>query len=260
MQLSSSGPISVLAIGQSNMEGRYGPMPTQFPPTKNVRFWDWKAKSLVPAELGKWPLNHVVGNKRPAGNPAYSFAHAVAQAKGCEVNVGFYASGGKRIEFFLPDSVLEKNGWENNQDCNQFRRSIAPMFFEGNAASFLEASRSSRVDVAIIHQGEANFSPVPDEPEEYAKKVVSLLEELRTSGLIANSTPILLGHISPYYHHAPKHREALSMIDDPMVQVVEWDGIETMADIGAKGNAHATGTGLHELGLRYAEKYLSLTG
>lgn len=245
--------ISVLAVGQSNMEGKFAPAVGGFVPSHNVQFWDWRRQRYVAAKLGESPLFKDKETDTPAGNLAYSFAHMVAICTARPVKVSFYASGGKRIEFFLPVSVLRGNDWINDQTCGRFHGSLAPFIFDGNARESLIQASATYFDVVIIHQGEAN---TPDEPASYAMKLEAFIAELRACGLITVNTPILMGHINSGYRFAHHHRSALGLVRDPSVKVVEWDGIETMQDRGSPLNLHASGLGLHQLGLRYAASYL----
>lgn len=252
--------VRVLAIGQSNIEGRYGPAISPYDLENELRAWNWSQDIWVPAELGSLPFAGVVRIKDPANNLAYVFAGKLAMHCQVDVDTVLLASGGKRIEYFLPNYVLEANGWVNEQNAPPFGASLADEILgsTGDAALALQTSEGLAYDVVLVHQGEANNEDILENAEPYLAKLRALVAELRLRKLVSEDTPILFGGINPDYRGGEAHRIAIEQLANEGLGVVDWRGIEDVRSVSGESNNHATGNGLTELGLRYFEEYMRL--
>lgn len=247
-------PIAVLAIGQSNMLGKYGPAGHIISDRVQV----WVDRSWRRAVLGEPPFQRDRTNNEAANNLAFVFATKLAEHEQRDVRLVLLASDGKRIEFFLPNTVLRRNEWENNQRSRSFGTSLADEIFgvSGAATTCLHDLGKSHFDIVLIHQGEANFAPVAEYPWVYRDKVKALIQEFHQRKLTAGSTQFILGHINPRYHFAREHRAALLPLSGENVMVAEWEGVEDVGSVANSQDAHATGRGLQTLGQLYFEAYL----
>lgn len=246
-------PIAVLAIGQSNMVGRYGPAETVMANSVKV----WTGSEWVAAVLGQPPFMRDRVTNGVANNLSFVFAEQLAEASQCEVRLVLLASDGKRIEYFLPNFILERNDWENHQESTRFGGSLAEEIFgtNGTAATALDDINISHFDVVLVHQGEANFAPQAEYPWVYENKVIALLEEMVRRDIVSNSTQFLFGHINPDYYFSREHRIALESLEYENLSVIEWAGIEDVGSVDGNGDPHATGRGLQALGERYYETF-----
>lgn len=253
---SGRGAINILAIGQSNMEGRYGPAQSVINHGRSMEAWDWKANGWVDAELGQLPFGSILGSAEPAHNLAFEFAQQLSSHCETDTNLVLLSSSGKRIEYFLPEAVLLENGWVTDQTDYNFGSSLSDEIFaqDGDAKTALSALNKKAFDVLLIHQGEGNFSGALDSVEDYTSKMRALIGALEDEVLIDESTPIVLGTINANYKGASQHAQSVLSLDRANLTVAEWDGIETVGD----GNNHATGKGLQQLGIRFFEGFLRL--
>lgn len=253
-------PFRVLAIGQSNMEGRYGPPAPPSETRQRLRAWNWSADEWRPAILGELPFRPMVRILTPANNLAYVFAGIVADRCQVDVDIVLLAAGGKRIEYFLPQSVLEANSWENAVDTHPFGKSLADEILgeTGDSRQALEASGGSTFDVVIVHQGEANNQDILKDSEPYEQKLRALVQELRARDLVSAATPIIFGGINPQYVGAAAHQNVLERLAEEGFGVVVWEGVEDVRSVSGEGNFHATGHGLTQLGERYAKEYFRM--
>jgi hypothetical protein len=254
----SAKPISILAIGQSNMVGRFGPSDGSSPPSEAARAWDYKADKWTKAVLGKRPFWPAKGAPGAAGNLAYTFAQLLAKKCGGPVYLVILASGGKRIEYFLPEDVLAEHGWTNKKESRQFGSSLADEIMDeaGDAKRALSDIGAVSYNVLLVHQGESNSAGNGDLYAVYAQKAQALLKALRRSGVINEDTVSIFGEISRGYARSAEQRAALRKIQG--IGVVPWDGIETFDKLAGNHNRHATGRGLNELGHRYFDTYMRL--
>lgn len=242
------------------MRGAYGPSPSSGIYSPSVYSWNLATDSFGSAVLGTSPF--LSGTPTP-NNLAYVFAKELARHHEEEIYLTLIASDGKKIEYFLPNSVLSANGWVNSQTDPFFGSSGAEelMGATGDAALALAALGKSRYDVVLQHQGEANISitdgNIADTAAAYEAKVAALYEQLDSRGLIdLGSTPILIGHINPDYPVAGNHASAISTYAGatPKVSTVGWSGVDTVGGT----NKHATGLGLEQLGIRYFNAYAAM--
>ncbi len=245
--------LTVLAVGQSNMAGFYGP--ALAPPSHDqvVRAWDWHSAKWVTATLGRRPFRSAIGGG-PAHNLAYEAAQQLAAQAKINVDVALFASNNKRVEYFLPNSVLRARGWANNQTDRDFGTSLSDeiLGYSGSGRQALDACDCPCFDVVLDHQGEANAG---DTAQEFAAKKIAFISELRTRRLIRSDAQIILGCINPSYGAwAVTHANALQLIaaNDAHVHVVRWEGVEDVRSITGEDNHHATGKGLAQLGRAYA--------
>lgn len=237
--------------------GRYGPVVAP-PPRDDVRAWDWKQRMFVPAQLGVlpfWPVPKVGG---PAANLGYTLACAIADRLRTPVTINLLASDGRRIEYFLPAEVLAARGWVNKQKpCRHFGPSMALHLFgeDSSARLCLQAAGKSAYDLIAVHQGEAQVSNPVDSAEDILEKYRALIAALRDNDLASPSTEILFGRISPKYKFEGNHAAALEALEKDGIASAEWRDIEDLDAIGVSGDAHASGAGLTQLGMRYFEQW-----
>lgn len=254
--------LPILAIGQSNIEGGFGPALPAPAHDKAVRAYNLKTMQWTPAQLGVSPFRNIVRSKAPAHNFVFEFAHQYASQCADDADLVLLASGGKRIEFFLPGEVLAANGWTNEQTDPLFGASLSEHIFgaEGAARAALKAAGHEAYGVVLIHQGEANFAQAPiDTLEDYKSKLRLLLSGLQQRALIREDTPVILGEINPTYLGAATHKQALASLVDRRICVVTWDGgVEDVKAVTGDNNPHATGRGLSELGKRYFKAFIAM--
>ena len=259
--------VRVLAVGQSNMEGRFGPASHyyQYPSIPEIRSWDYVEDRWEQAHLGERPFSMNDTGDKPANNASYVFAQRVRDEFGDNVDVTLLASGGKRIEYFLPNYLLNRHGWVNTQSSPNFGNSLADEIFGHTGDAKIALPPGEVYDVVLFLQGEANFNrnQVPVESAaEYAHKMTVFVDELWNRDYIDESSVVIFSNINPKYEYAHIHREALQMVISDQIDVIEWRGLLDVGDYrdDGVGNNHATGWGLSDLADRYFQKYLELTG
>lgn len=122
--------INVLAFGQSNMEGRFGPAVGYKDPDPRIRVWNWKNNEWQIAELGVFPFWKARGLLEPANNLAYVFAKRLVDECSVNVDLTLLTSGGMRLEYFLPLYVIRKHGWSNRQATAHFGPTLSDDLLE----------------------------------------------------------------------------------------------------------------------------------
>ncbi len=257
--------LRVLAVGQSNMEGRYGPSVDrwQYPAIPEIRAWNYMKKSFGTAELGAVPFSLNQKGTRPANNIAYVFAQRVHDDLGRNVDITLLTESGRRIEYFLPEAVLQENGWESDRSAAPFGASLGEEIFAPDGDASLALPDGAVYDVVLVSQGAANFNrdvfPV-ETADEYAAKLRAFIGALYASELINTTSAILFANINPKYLYADIHREALKQVVDFQTGFIEWRGILDVEDYRQDGefDRHATGWGMNDLADRYYLKFLEL--
>ncbi|MCI5042302.1 MAG: sialate O-acetylesterase [Donghicola eburneus] len=242
----------ILAFGQSNMQGRFGPSDSYMPPNPRVRVWNYKKQVWQTATLGKFPFFQANNCEGAAGNLAYHFSHLIAKYHRRSTDLVLLASDGKRIEFFIEPERLKENGWRcEYRDRVPFGKSMS-LHLSGGLAE--KAHKLGPYDIVIVHQGEANFKAPADSPKDYQKKLEVLLIQLRDSGVIGSGTKVILGEISQKAPNREKHSFAIKSLSSPNLAISDWGN----ADLVSNDRLHADGNGLKSLGQSYMEAYLSL--
>lgn len=248
--------LAVLAIGQSNMEGNYGPPPARLrKPDRREQVWNFWSHSFTPSRLGQRPFWMTPDG--PANCPAFVFCRHLSRRRNVFSNLVLLTSVGKKLEFFLPESVLDHRGWTNGQTCSRHGETLATALFSlsGHARQALRALNRSAYDIILIHQGEGNFTNgMMDDEETYFRKISAFLEELTRNGLRDRSTLVVLGKISSAYVGSDAHARALDRLKAETVAIVEWSGIPA---VGGR-DLHASPAGLTMLGERYFDQYMAL--
>jgi len=267
LNMLDSVPFTILAIGQSNMEGRYGSDLDDELVEGDVFAWNSYSQKFEFATLGVPPFGGNAGGfGGKANNLALRFGIRVHENTGRPVRILLFAVGGKRIEYFLPTDVLVENEltYEDNKPHRRFGGSLGDEIFgEQNEISIaLSAIEHKHVDVVLVHQGEANVV-VGDSTESLINKYSIFVEELFNMSYTQKSTPIIFGEINSRYPNAQNQRDAIRELSlkHPSVSFVRWDGIDEVGEIeGRSGyNSHASGLGLQQLGDRYFEVFRKLT-
>lgn len=243
--------VAVLAWGQSNMEGAYGPSPSSGVYSPTIRAWSLASNAFETATLGASPFR--IGSPTP-NNLAFVFCKELARHIETAVDLVLIAAGGMKIEHFMPNTVLSANGWTNSQ-TSIFGASAADelMGTGGVALNALGSLGKSAFDVVIMHQGEANV----DSASVYLAKLEAQYAEMANRGLLTlGQTPIVMGYINPSYSNAADHGAAVASFVSAHSKCgsVPWSGIQTVGG----GNNHATGLGLEQLGVRYFNAFSAL--
>lgn len=255
-------PISILAFGQSGMAGQFGPIMSDGIYSRDFQAWDVTSNGWVTASLGTQPFSSGSTN-----NLAFVFAKEVARYCEAEIRMVLIASGGKKIEYFLPTVALSAHGWTNSQSSALYGSSAAEELMGvspyGDAIPALQSLGASRYDIAIMHQGEAN-AVAGDSSATYEAKLSVLLDELDARGLIdltGGGTSVLLGHINAAYAGAANQASAIESFASGYANVstVAWAGIATRQPYDPN-DYHATGLGLEQLGVRYFREWVALSG
>lgn len=252
--------ISVLAFGQSNMEGAYGPSPISISSISKVKSWSLSTNTWANADLGVAPFRASSGGVTP-NNLAYVFCMELARQFNEDIRLVLIAVGGMKIEYFMPNYMLTANGWTNSQTSTLFGSSASPALMGalssgGEAVPALDSLGTDRFDIVLMHQGEAN-AVAGDSATDYENKLNALFADLNTRGIIEfNDTYLLLGNINSSYSGASAHATAIDNFasNHSRSATVEWSGLETVGG----GNLHATGRGLDLLGRRYFNEYMEL--
>ena len=237
--------LAVLAFGQSNMGGYYGPAPNGAMMAPTVNAWNYSSNAWVTANLGAVPFH---GGTPTPNNLAYVACKEIARHTEQPLSFVLLAGNGLRIEYFMPNIVLNANGWTNSQTTPEFGSSLSEemMGAGGDALTALASLGKTQFDLVLMHQGEANTEA------EYADKLEALFQELDRRNLLElGTTPIVLGEINPAYGHAAQHAAIIAAFAaaHSSVGIVNWDGY--ISTVGG-GNFHADGAGLEKLGVRYA--------
>jgi len=259
----SGDPFVILAIGQSNMEGRYGSDLDDESVYGNLLAWITSTQTFGRCQLGKPPFGGNAGGfGGKANNLALRFGIRVHEATGRPVRIFLFAVGGKRIEYFLRKQILSDNDWnyEDGKPHAQFKKSLGDEIFgeDNEITKGLSRIGQKHVDVVLVHQGEANVV-VGDSTDSLMKKYTILLEELNRMDYTRHLTPIIFGEINSRYPNSQNQRDAIRLLslNHPAVSFVHWDGIDEVGEIeGRPGyNNHASGLGLQQLGDRYYEAF-----
>jgi len=255
----TNDPFIILAIGQSNMEGRYGSDLDDELVKGDVFAWNFKSQKFEFAKLGVPPFGGNAGGfGGKANNLALRFGIRVHEDTGRPVRILLFAVGGKRIEYFLPTDILVENDlvYDDNKPHSRFGGSLGDEIFgeENEISKALLTIGKRHVDVVLVHQGEANVV-VGDSTESLINKYSIFLEELGNMDYTRKSTPVIFGEINSRYPNAQNQRDAIRTlsVNYPFVSFVQWDGIDEVGKIeGRPGyNNHASGLGLQQLGDRY---------
>lgn len=247
-------PLVVAVLGQSN--ARSSTQSTGGSHTLDPMVFFWNQNSLdnnamvagtqwLPAAFGTPPLN--IGAAPYSNSIAFSYGKRRRAATGRPVYIIQIAAGAHSIQSFIPASVRTANGWAvqgGNQDLTAF-------MYPGiaNALAAIPGAPTT-IDEVIWIQGEANQD---DQVEVYAAMLVAANTGLATAGLIdLDTTPIAISKLldslgNPqrlrHYNACVRAQESL-----PTLRIVDSAGLlPAVAD-----DVHYTGTGLVEMGKRFA--------
>lgn len=243
---------AILAFGQSNMQGAYGPSPSAGIYSPPIHAWKHSTNAFAASVLGADPFA-AGGN-----NLAFVFQKELARHTEDENHLTLIAAGGMKLEHFMPAYVLTANGWTNTQS-SVFGASAADELLGAPpkaARQALQVLGKSQYDIVLGHIGEAN-TVAGDSAATQQAKFEALFQDMDLRDMIdLGTTPIILGHINPAYSGSANHAAAIEAFAaaHAMVATVPWDGIETVGG----GNAHANGVGLEQLGVRYFDAYRGL--
>lgn len=199
-----------LCIGQSNMAGRaLVPAVMQDDTLENV----WLMNGEGGFEPARLPLNAYSNIRKDLSmqqlGPAWTFAQCVAQ-KGHQVGLVVNARGGSSIQ-----------QWEKGQKL-----------YEATVERLKQALRSGKLKAILWHQGESNCSG-PDRiaPEEYEKRLIALMENLRNEAGDAH-VPVIIGQLGQWKWAGKKDIKAYNrMLESvpgklPESACVSSDGLE----------------------------------
>lgn len=263
LQTPSLAAVHILAVGQSNMEGRFGPAPNTTADPR-IQLWDWYKREFNTAELGEFPFYPDPKIGEPANNLVFAFARRLVEKCDTNIYITLIAAGSMKIEFFIPQPILDSHSWKNTQYWRFFDQSASDELFSptGTAIAALQASGGNRYDILLMHQGEANFAQEGDidSAGQYAGKVKTFIQALTSRGLLRRESLSILGTINAKYPGAQSQHQAVMSLQTPTTGVATWEGIEVFDTPGVPGDRHATGSGLEELGSRYFDTYWRMSG
>lgn len=245
-----------LCLGQSNMEGN-AKIETQDTCNISERFLVMSAvdcPSLGRVE-GQWykavpPLARC----HTGLTPADYFGRTLVDKLPDSIRVGVInvAVGGCRIELFNEENceeyIASQPEWMKNTvkayDNNPYRRLK-------NLAK--NAQKAGVIKGILLHQGESNTGD-----KEWPQKVKDVYESLlRDLNLQAKDVPLLVGEVV----HADQNGKCASMneIINTLPQVIPTSYVISSSGCpAAEDHLHFTAEGYRKLGMRYAEKYLSI--
>ncbi len=250
-------PITVLAIGQSNMRGGLGATGGEKDFPTAAKFFNSKERSFGTAWVdpvwGQFPFDRTEdGGLSYSNNISLSFARTVIQATGRPVWTYFVAKGQQPIESFLRPATRLKGEWP----LPDGKANLAPLLYNPThgARAALDLVPAPHFDVVLMHQGEANAR---NSGQSYAEKIKALYADLSDTALIRPTTQFLIGGLwegKPFY---AVHKNALiaAAQELPNFHFIDSNGLINMAD-GRHSPLHFPGLELQEIGRRMAAAYL----
>jgi Carbohydrate esterase, sialic acid-specific acetylesterase len=242
--LPAGEPLQVfLLLGQSNMEGVPTPQADDRTPTERV--WVLGYDDCRDRRWNRWsPASAPLHRCGTGVGPGDSFGRAMAAAWP-QSNIGLVpaAISGVDVDFFRK-GVVSKRRKEFVIPPDDKRDSAYDMVLERAKL----AQQRGPIRAILWHQGESdNTSP------DWVGKVSQLVSDLRTDLGLEVSVPFLAGELlysGCCVAHNARVNELPSAI--PNAHVISARGL------GAMDQYHFDLAGQHELGRRYAEKFLEL--
>lgn len=250
--------ISVLAGGQSFMEGMRGPAPFDYSSESDFRAWNYTTDAWGNAQLGVNPFVDSVGGIVP-NNMAFAFCRHLSIMLQTGVHLVLLAESGVSIEYFLPNISLVTNNWTNIDDgkfgasgANELLGTIDTC----DARQALATLDKPYFDLMLWHQGETNISR-GDSRATYQAKQDELLIQMDDRDIIRlGTTKILLGKISTEYTGYANQHNAVDAIAAKYdkVATVPWDNFEVVGG----GDKHTTGRGIYQHAFGYWDAFRTL--
>ncbi|WP_323041154.1 sialate O-acetylesterase [Gemmobacter sp.] len=255
------GPLVVLAWGQSNPVG----VGTGGSLRLNPRVRIFNTDGSVPtvgttfnrAKFGVVPLNKTSGGL-PVNNMIAHAASELATRLDVDVYVILVAKGAQGIEAFISDATLAANSWSRGASIDLYTTMTASL-----AAALPQIPGApTKVDLIMVHQGEANRT---EAPTLYADKFRAVISDLTTAGYVdPQAVRVVAGEIATNAHtrYYENHRAALVDIDNRYGSTT-LPGFTFASSVGVEvipgKETHFSGAGLVEYGRRYANAALGQT-
>ena len=235
--LDDTGPIIVMAAGQSNMigVGTGGPMPVR----EDVRYWDHTAGSLSTVDLSgsAYPTQSKASIGGGRNNLAVAFAVQLNEQTGRTVLLTIEGAGGQSLDYWIGDGTASP-GYVHSSRA---------------AASLLADTGSTHVDFFLWHQGESDAAG----SEPYHERFETLLGQFVADGIIdPAATRIIAGEITSLYAGRGNYDEIAALdtlLPEYLIEVAPAGGLPTLDDF------HFDGPALWEFGHeRYWSAFLEL--
>jgi hypothetical protein len=232
-----------LLLGQSNMEG--APQAGPEDKTAAPRVWVLGYDDCQGKHWNQWSAASAPLHRCSAGvGPGDSFGRAIAKAWPTS-NIGLVpaAISGVDVDFFRK-GVVSKRRHEFEIPPDNKREGAYEMVLERARL----AQQSGRIRAILWHQGESdNTSP------EWVGKVAEIVSDLRADLGLEVSVPFLAGEML-YSGSCAAHNAKVNELPPqiPNAHVISARGLNGMDQF------HFDLAGQHELGGRYAEKFLEL--
>jgi hypothetical protein len=232
-----------LLIGQSNMEGAPTPLPVDREPI--ARVWALGYDDCANQQYNVWraassPLHHCSTGVGPGDEFGKALAKAWPQS-----HIGLIpaALSGVDVDLYRK-GVISKRRNEFKIPPDNKRDSAYEMVIERAKL----AQKHGKIRAILWHQGESdNTSP------EWVGKVAEIVSDLRTDLGLEVSVPFLAGELL-YSGCCAAHNAKVNELPQaiPNAHVISARGLQGM------DNFHFNRDAQHELGGRYAEKFLEL--
>jgi|GEM_PF-4430327 len=222
---------TILAMGQSNMVGRYAGGDA----TTNPDVYAWDGSNWVVATLGVAPFYTITAN---ANNIAHSFARKYQQQYGGEVRIILSAQSAQPIAEWVGSGTA------------------STMY--ADAMAQIAASGTTKIDAILWHQGEQDRDLNGGSAVQYQADLNTLLTQLRAEPTIGKTVPFIAGALLDEGSNSWDDRNDVLTTLNGDADI--WTGTASGADLASIGDEiHYNGTSLHVLGSeRYFEVYESL--
>lgn len=217
--------LNIIASGQSNMCGRGTGGPSPLTADTRVKVWN-NANELVSdgnAFISVPDFGSPPWRSGGANNLALWFADAAAKNLATDVNLVMVCKGGQSITEWTPDQEMYQALVRNYKATN-----LPP------------------ADVFLWHQGESDKNMAPCT---YRLRLLNIISRLKYGGVLAHNALTIVGGLR--YSLASDIDKALedTATYNPAVRYVSVTGLQDFDGI------HFTGQALHELGVKYWEKF-----
>ena len=230
-----TGPLTVVASGQSNAWGASAPFQGDTTSSANVTVWN--GSSFIRARIGVAPFRVFANNTSAHGydnsnNFALHFCKKLAEESGRPVRLILNVADGNAINTWVPSTATNYVALQNT----------------------ITAASVTKVDVFLWHQGEADNA---NSANYYRLKFDTLKQQLRSQTWFPATTPIIVGGLLPNSGYAFQDATLASFnySYDPWVACASAEGLSNNGiDI-----VHFSGSSLVTLGKeRYWAAYKSL--
>lgn len=225
--LNGDGPIKVLAMGQSNASGRaFG---GDFKVNNNVKVWNNSNGFSDLSYIGdRWilPNRNLPPFRSGRNNMMFHAVNHISRITGREVQLTLITKGGISID-----------NWATKQ---------SPMYVR--AKSILGESKSSKIDVFLWHQGEADSYGGHNS---YKSKFDGMVANLKSDGILSGDVKTVFGEISI---NCPQQiNNVYSTMVTPTQKLARIKNLPTFDGV------HFSAASLIAAGEEYAKEYFKMT-